>query len=181
MSNIIKLSLCGKKFEVAKEVLERSPYFKDIFEEYEKDSKTFERLYVPRSPLAFEHILTYLICDKYEVPSSFDEDMRYFLLKEPLPLKVENKFEYVEYTAIDGEIIKVCTSDEVCLKFGFKCGEVLMITAKGPEYGKIFKVVGVYEESLFFLEKGKESKIFRLPYKTPSAILKVVDPKEFDN
>jgi hypothetical protein len=74
--NLITVSLCGKEYKVPLHILLRSKYFTDIFDEYPYQKEIF----IPRSPLAFEHILTCLINNNYKVPFEFKEDLDYYFL-----------------------------------------------------------------------------------------------------
>lgn len=159
---IITLSLCGKIYKVEKYILERSLYFKDIFDEYAFLGKELGELYIPRAPIAFDHILNYLIYDgEYEVPKQFNQDMKYFLLE-----KVdEKKVETIEYKCISDEIHSFDISDESCLKYGFKHGDNVVITDFSRYNGKTAKVIGVRNNNLWVhIEGDKGASYFEGEY-----------------
>jgi hypothetical protein len=157
----IKVSLCGQIFDVPKNVLIKSLYFKDIFDEFETSNKNLDNeiLYVPRSPIAFGHILTYMLNDKYQVPEVFEEDMKYFLLEE----KVENIempkdtvcLKFKEYKHQTHGLIRVDVSDETCSKYGYKHGETVYIdtmdNTKTP-----CKFLGIYDSRHIVVESQTE-------------------------
>jgi hypothetical protein len=155
---IIKLSLCGKKYEVEKYILERSLYFKDLFDEFFSDVKRTnleihtEEFYIPRAPIAFDHILNYLIYDgKYEVPKQFDQDMRYFLLEKEVEKEVEKE---IEYRTESDEMFTFDIRRETCSKYGFLHGDEIIFTKINKYNGKKAKVIGVNDSYLWIHMEG---------------------------
>jgi hypothetical protein len=153
---MIKLSLCGKIYQVEKHILERSPYFKDIFDEYTNSGKELGELYIPRPSIAFDHILAYLIYNgEYKVPEQFDQDMKYFLLEE------KQKEELI----LEG--IKVNISDEECLKHGFKHGTKIILHDPNGRLNPVLK-----NKSVMFLGINNNKPVVQYTFRIIGAPLK---------
>ena len=85
---LIKLSLCGVRYKVPMEILEKSEYFKCLFE----DNKTItenDELFIPRSPHIFKHILSLLIDENYIYQDKYKDELKYYLInikEEPVEI-----------------------------------------------------------------------------------------------
>lgn len=75
--DLITVSLCGRKYEVPKDILIKSKYFKNIFKEFPEQKE----LFIPRSPLAFDQVLSFLVDDNYTIPHKFKQDVDFYLLE----------------------------------------------------------------------------------------------------
>jgi hypothetical protein len=74
---IIKLNVCGKYFEIPKNILIKSDLFAKIFED---GIVLPDILPIYRSPMLFEHVLAYLIDNKYPYPIELKSELDYYLI-----------------------------------------------------------------------------------------------------
>jgi hypothetical protein len=181
--NLIEVSLCGKKFEVPKHILEKSPYFKDLFDEYEgKDCKS---LYIPRSPIAFEHILTHLIYENYKVPEKYEEDMKYFqlhdrdsdidqgfkvIIEDYKNLEKYSEMWYSNKHVIDDDSI---SSRELYLSCGFKIKDEVIIQNIEKYNGKKATIVGLINKSVLVKIENFKKYVLFMNYEYKKIFLKI--------
>ena|SRR5277367_2304463 len=71
----IKVCVGGRTYETTKELLMKIPYFSDMFIDCNQDGDT---VIVKRSPLIFDHVLSYVIDPLYPFPSEYRDELDFF-------------------------------------------------------------------------------------------------------
>jgi len=74
---IVKLNLCGKIFEVEKNILMGSELFQTMFADCPTDDSVIR---INRSALIFEHVLAYLVDSSYPYPREYANELKYYLI-----------------------------------------------------------------------------------------------------
>ena len=74
--DVITINVSGTMFVSTKEILSRSPYFKNMFD----DCDHSDTITLSRSPHIFKHILALLIDDTYPYPIKYQNELKYFLI-----------------------------------------------------------------------------------------------------
>ena len=74
---IIKLNLCGRIFEVEKNILMGSDLFKTMLADCPTDDSVIR---ISRSAHIFEHVLAYLIDSSYPYPREYANELQYYLI-----------------------------------------------------------------------------------------------------
>lgn len=86
---IIKLSICGVRFELSKNILTKSEYFKELFDDNKIPED--EIIFLQRSPVIFPHIISLLIDPEYKFPQKYNSELKYFLMEKSEPISVDIK------------------------------------------------------------------------------------------
>jgi hypothetical protein len=74
---MIKLNLLGTFFEIPKEILIKAEFFANMLGDIEYDGT---QIIINRSPKLFNHVLAYLIDDKYPYPEKYVNELNYYLV-----------------------------------------------------------------------------------------------------
>jgi len=86
------LNVSGRQFEVSKEILSKSQLFNGLLTDCQID----RTITIDRSPKLFEHVLAYLVNDKYPYPRKYYSELDYYLvvydikkLYDPVAIEIE--------------------------------------------------------------------------------------------
>jgi len=77
--DIILLDLSGTIFKMEKEVFLRIPLFKRMYSDVLDSNES--PIWIPRSPMIFQHILAKAIDDDYIFPSKYRNELKYYELE----------------------------------------------------------------------------------------------------
>jgi len=77
MDSHIKLSLCGRIFEVERSILLESELFRNMLTDCPTDNSVIR---INRSARIFEHVLAYLIDRSYPYPKKYESELQYYLV-----------------------------------------------------------------------------------------------------
>lgn len=94
--SIIKLNVGWTIFETSIDVLKKSDYFKNMFEDCNLNSLS-QVLFLDRSPQAFKYVLSYLRDDTCRVPKKYENEFKYFLVKNYMVTDEYDKIEKLCY------------------------------------------------------------------------------------
>jgi len=79
MSEIIKLNVSGKKYQITLETFNKIPYLANGLD-FCNDNIS-EPIFIQRSPLVFDHVLAYVIDDKHPFPIEYSYELDFYDIK----------------------------------------------------------------------------------------------------
>jgi len=85
--DVVLLDVSGTIFKMEKEVFLRIPLFKRMYSDVQIDvqldaNNTESPIWIPRSPIIFQHILAKAIDDDYIFPSKYRNELKYYELED---------------------------------------------------------------------------------------------------
>jgi len=72
---IYRVNISGKKYDIMKSILLKIPYFANMINDFPNDDKY---IFMQRSPLGFDHVLSYVIDNLYSVPSEYCYELDFY-------------------------------------------------------------------------------------------------------
>ena len=76
MEGLIELNVSGRKFVVHIDTLNKIPYFHNAIKDFNMD--LFSAIFVNRSPMLFDHVLAFVIDNKYPYPVEYFSELDYY-------------------------------------------------------------------------------------------------------
>lgn len=158
----VTLNVGGTIFQTSKEILQRSDFFRSMFEDHILDVGP---IFIDRSPHIFKHVLSYLWDPDYPYPKKYKKELKYYQI---------NKNEVKFYDPL-GELIQEpkVPRDERCERD--KCKNRALETINVPNIASyaltMMKMLGVIMRGIILPAMGKCVRETPRPLKHKQALV----------